>query len=129
MNNIEKFREKMSKLSDEELFDVLAHKKDYVPDAIAAAENELKSRDLPHERIVALRIMAEEKRKEKQERANAPLPWGLKILSFVFAIGIPQVIACESYRNRGYTRRANECWVWMGYGVFFYIVIVILNSL
>lgn len=127
------FEERMSKLSDEELYDVLANEKDYVPEAIAAAKSVFHSRGLSSETLAEIKTeietIAEEEEKEKEEKAKVPLPLELKILSFVFAVGIPQAIAAELFRKRGYVRQANEIWKWMGYGLIFYIVITILKSL
>lgn len=61
------FEEKMAKLSDEELYDVLAHEKDYVPEAIEAAKKEFQNRNLPPERISNSQLVAEEKNKKNDK--------------------------------------------------------------
>ena len=123
------FEEKMSQLSDEELFDVLAHESDYIEEAIVAAKKELRTRDLSPEVKATLEAVSEDKLFEEEEKSNKPLPWIIRILMLIFAIGIPQIILAEVYRNRGFDRRAKECWVWMSYGIIFYIIILIFKIL
>lgn len=45
------FDERMARLSDEELYDVLANEADYLPEAIAAAKQEIQNRNLSSEKL------------------------------------------------------------------------------
>lgn len=123
------FEEKMSKLSDEELYDVLAHENDYVPEAFDVAKKEFQNRNLSPEKLAELESVAEAKKYEEEEKADKPLPWLIRILMFLFPLGIAQILLSEYYRNIRYKRRSRECWTWMGYGIIFYVVLIIVNSL
>lgn len=121
------FEERMLKFSDEELYNVLANEKDYVPEAIDAAKRELQSRNLSPERKMEIEKITEESANVVEEKTNKPLACWIRILMLLFPIRIPQVIVAESYRILGYKRRVKECWIWMGYGIIFYIVIILLK--
>ena len=78
------FDEKMSKLSDEELYDVLAHEKDYAPEALDSAKSELKSRNLSPERKTELETITGESKKiylsEQRKRHGCLTSWLILML-------------------------------------------------
>lgn len=129
MTNRQNFEERMSKLSDEELYDVLAHESDYIPEAIEAAKKALQNRNLSAEKLTELESNLQEQELEKEEEADIPLSWPLRIFLFLFPLGVAQILISEYYRNKKYKKRAKECWVCMGYGIFFYITLSILGLL
>ncbi len=101
--------------------------KDYVHEAIEAAKHELQSRDLSPERVVELEAITEESKKEKEAKESKPLPWVVRIFMLIFAIGIPKMFLSEYYKNRGYTKKAEECWTWMIYGFIFYFILAVIS--
>jgi len=120
------FVEQMPRKSDEELFGILAHRDDYMPEAIAAAEQELNKRNIEPPKIAEFQTLAKEKKDEEDIISNEPLSWPIRIILFLFPVGIPQFILAEHYRGKS-KRKAEECWTWMVYGIIFYAAIFILR--
>lgn len=120
------FDERMAKLSDEELYDVLANEADYLPEAIDAAKKEIQNRNLSSEKLAEFETHVQEKQQAETEKAGLPLSWPIRIFMFLFPLGVAQILVSEYYRNQGYQRKAKECWTWMGYGILFYIALIIL---
>ncbi len=114
---------------DEDLVDALAHRDEYEPEAIEAAQRELARRQLDAGRISELGATAARTKVEEGEKAASPLRWRWRILMLLLSFGIPQIILGEYYRNNGYTRRLREVWIWMAYGLLFWLMVSLLMIL
>jgi hypothetical protein len=123
------FEKTMKEAPDAELIRiVITNRDEYQEAAIAAAEAELSSRNIPAEKISLLEKKQIEENTEKAHRAAIPLeiPW--KILAFLFP-GVIQLIIAGSLKGNGYDRKANEVSRWTFYGLFFYMALVIYSAL
>ena len=78
------FDEQMSKLTDEELYNVLANENDYVPEAVESAKSELQSRNLSPERKAELKSITEERKKEEKVRSSYGQRIGNLVLDSIF---------------------------------------------
>jgi hypothetical protein len=119
----------LSKQSDADLVQVVTNEADYRPDAVAAAREELHRRHIDPPRLKELSTQAQEAQEERRAKEEEPLAWPMRTLMFILAFGIPQAIAAEHYRARGYKRKYRECWQWMGYGIAFWVVLWVLGML
>lgn len=120
-------QQRMSQKTDEELYDILSHRKDYTPETIEVVEQELSKRNLKPPRISQLKAITKAKKRKEEMIARKPLQWPLRIILFLFPLGIPQFIAAEYFRNKGAERKYRECWRWMIYGVIFYVAIFVIR--
>jgi hypothetical protein len=122
MNN--NFNEVMSRKSDSQLTAILTSEREqFQPDALAAAEHELKKRNLTVENVKTLTIENAIKSQEEIERAEEPLEPLWKVLAF-FIPGLIPLIFSASFKADGYHRKAKGLLKWTGYGFVFYIVFI-----
>jgi len=116
----------MIQLSDSELLKVVTiARNDYQPEAIEAAEIELKNRNLSVQKTEEVIKENEALEQIKIEKANKELGITLKVLSFIFP-GIIQILFSRVFKADGYDRKARELLKWTFYGFGFYLGIVIL---
>jgi hypothetical protein len=108
---------------------MLAHEADYTPEALAAAHAEIGRRDLSPARIGELDALSREIIARDLEAARLPLSWPVRLTMFAFPMGVIQWIAADRYRGMGYTRKANECWKWMRFGLCFWAAFWLLIGL
>jgi len=121
-----KFTISMVQLSDTELLKVVTiSRNDYQPEAIEAAEIELKNRNLSVQQTEEAIKENESLEQIKIEKANKELGITLKVLSFIFP-GIIQILFSRVFKADGYDRKARELLKWTFYGFGFYLGIVIL---
>ena len=121
-----KFTSSMVQLSDTELLKVVTiSRNDYQPEAIEAAEIELKNRNLSVQQTEEAIKENESLEQIKIEKANKELGITLKVLSFIFP-GIIQILFSRVFKADGYDRKARELLKWTFYGFGFYLGIVIL---
>lgn len=124
--SVEDLKQTMARKSDEELYDVVhAHSVDYTGDAIEAAQQELRSRNLDASKLSKVgTAVAEKLRQEK-----APLEWRLRIKAFFISpvfLFIPTLLAHRRYIERGEKRKARDWARWAGFGFAFYVLAVII---
>ena len=117
---------RMVQLSDEELLEIIQHSKDYVPECLKAADEELKKRNILVEKIADTKQNISKLDDIAETKAIQPLSWILRILMFLFPLGIIQILLYQYYDSRGYKRKGSECWKWMFYGLIFYVVVVVV---
>jgi hypothetical protein len=132
MSHPNSYNDKMREITDEELYEMLTHDNNYVPEAIMAAKNELATRSLSPERIAEIQSGLKKEDERNVALASIPLQWPIRILMFIFSFGMLQAIIGEYYRSKGYERKHQECWTWMKYGLFFWVslaIILLLASL
>jgi hypothetical protein len=117
---------RMVQLSDEELLEIIQHSKDYIPEYLKAADEELKKRNIPVEKIADIKQNISKLDDVTETKANQPLSWIIRILMFLLSFGLLQVLLYQYYDSRGYKRKGSECWKWMSYGLIFYVVVIVV---
>jgi hypothetical protein len=131
----EELSKKISIQTDEELFDMLyLHREDWTDLALEIASEDWKKRDLNPTRIEELRITANKRKQEEDEKADEPLSWPLRIFYVILTLGIWSwivlpVIAEVRYRNRGYSRKYREFWICMGATILVCLIVLGLKSI
>jgi len=121
-----RFKQQVSGKSDEELFEILAHLDDYKPAFLRLVEEEIESRRIDPDRRKQLEIKNEESAAKAASNADEPLSLTMSILMFVFPFGILQFMLTQYYRNNGYTKKYDDCWRMMLYGIGFYALVFLL---
>jgi len=117
----------MSDKTDEELYDILAHSKDYTADASEIANEEFRSRKLDAATLSSLGTAMVE---EQRQREEAPLSWTLSMVAFFFStlfFGIPVILAHRYFVEHGAKRKAREWKQWGLFGFFFYVALFVLR--
>jgi len=126
------FSEIMSKRSDAELIEIVKKFRDqYQPEAIEAAETELKKRDLTPDKIEAAKQEIKQKEDNIKNKADEPLGIGWKILAFISVfLGIFPVILsfliASRIKGEGYERKCKEVRLWTFYGIVLFILFGLL---
>ena len=116
------FTEVMAKRSDSELLEIVTKlKDDYQPEAVAAAELEIKNRNLSTEQIENAENEIKEKEISLSEKENEPLGTGQKILFFIFFWGVIPWGMAGTFKANGYLRKYKDAWKYMKYGLFTFI--------
>ena len=69
--------------SDGQLYDMLAHPDDYQPEALEAAQEELRKRNLAPERAQQFEAAAQSQKAVEDTKAIQPLGWPMRILIFM----------------------------------------------
>jgi hypothetical protein len=128
-----KFTSIMTQRTDAELLKIVNEQRnDYQPEALEAAELELKNRNLSIERVQEAIQENETKKQIETLKANMKLSGGWKVLTFIFP-GLIQIIFAGTFKADGYDRKASELTKWTLYGFGFYfglaILIMILNRI
>jgi len=117
--------------SDEQLYDILGHLDNYVPEAIEAVRGELLRRDLPPERAAKLEAMSQQKTADEQQRSDASLGWIVRIVMFISSVTlilamVGLAIVPARYESQGYRKKARQCWTCWGLGLCFWILLAIV---
>ena len=125
------FWEQLPLKSDAELYDVLAHQEDYLPETVAATREEMLRRKLAPERVVQLEAAVQSQSAEAEAKAQERMGWPMRVLVFLFCAGIAGVLLAVYYSNQGYKKKASDCWMTLGLSVAVHvllgIVLVLLN--
>jgi hypothetical protein len=114
----------IARKSDDELFHILRHDKDYMPNVIEIVRAEIQCRNLGKDKTEELESQAQVKVAEEIARAKMPLSWTMRIFiflfsnSFIFSIAVFAVIA-ENYRNKGYIQKCDDARRFSIYGMLF----------
>ena len=120
------FAKVMSEKSDGELLKIVNEmRRDYQPDAVEAAESELKSRNLDISQIESALKENELETQAIKNKANEKLGALWKTFAFIFP-GILLIIFAGTFKVDGYHRKAKELTKWTLYGFGFYFGIVFL---
>ena len=122
----------MAQRTDAELIKILNEQRnDYQPEAVEAAELELKKRNLNDDQIKIALLEVEIKNKQELDKANQKLGSGWKTIAFIFP-GLLLIIFSGTFKADGYNRKARELTKWTLFGFGFYIgiaiILVILNE-
>jgi len=110
------FSNQMSDLTDAELLRVLDIRDDYQPEAIAAAEAELQSRNLAPEQIA--KVQNELALLQRQQES---LPMHLKVVYFLLPFGIITWHYANKFKKEGYDKKYQSSWLMMKFGAAFYL--------
>ena len=126
MTTHNKFTEIMQQRSDAELLEIVTKlRDDYESDAVAAAETELKKRELTPDKLDQAEKEVEQKHKVIEETANQPLDIHWIVLCLLFP-GLINFFLAFIFKGQGQDRKFKEAWRWTFYGFGFYISILII---
>ena len=117
------FLEQLPLKSDAELYDMLAHQDDYLPEALAAAKDELNKRNLAPERVAQIEATVQSQKAVAESKAQERLGWPMRIFIFLFCAGLVGAVLAVYYDSKGYNRKAADCWLAMGVSIAFYLAI------
>ena len=123
------FWENLSKKTDAELYEMLAHSDDYEPDALEAAKEELHKRNLAPDKVARLESVTQSQKTTQETRANEPLGWPLRILIFVLCSGISGAIFAVYYDSKGFKRKAKDCWITLAASLAIHILVALIYSM
>jgi hypothetical protein len=121
------FQKQLPEKTDADLYEMLAHHDDYLPEAIDAAKEELGRRNLPPDRVAQLQAAVEAQKSQEEKKAEIGLPWYVKVLIFIGLF--PIIWFAIYYEYRGYKKKARQCWVWLGYSFIFWFIVGVLGVL
>jgi len=120
------FEKTVAATTDEDLFDMLGHEADYMPEAFAAVRAEAARRNLSTTRVLELEKHSQHIRTQELKTSSEVLSFGGKFLVLLFPFGLVTCllipVIAESYRNRGYKQKSEDCLVGMWYGIIFWAV-------
>ena len=117
------FWDQLTSKSDAELYDMLAHEQDYLPEAVAAAKQEIGKRDLAPERAAQLEAAVQSQSAAEGAKADERLGWPMRILIFFLCAGIAGAILAVYYDSKGYKTKARDCWITLGVSVTVHVVL------
>ena len=122
------FTEVMNKKSDSELLEIVTKlKDDYQPEAVEAAEEEIKNRNLSEEKIEEAENEIIEKEIKIKDKENEPLETIQRIIFFMFFWGIIPWIMASTFKNNGYLKKYKDAWKFMKYGFLIFVGIIIIK--
>ena len=119
----EDFLGQLPSKSDAELYDMLAHEQDYLPEALAAARLELEKRKLAPERVAQLEAVVQSQTAAEEAKAGERLSWPMRILIFILCAGIAGAILAVYYESKGYKAKARDCWITLGVSLAVHVVL------
>ena len=96
-------------------------KDDYQPEAVTAAELEIKNRNLSTEQLENAEIEIKEKEISLAEKENEPLGTGQKILFFIFFWGVIPWGMAGTFKANGYLKKHKDAWKFMKYGLLAFL--------
>ena len=124
------YLEVMAKKSDSELLEIVTKlKDDYQPEAVEAAKEEIKNRNLSNENIKEAENEIKEKEIKIKDLENEPLETGQRIMFLIFFWGIIPWIMASTFKNNGYLKKYKDAWRFMKYGFLIFIGIIIIMFL
>jgi hypothetical protein len=109
--------------SDAELYDMLTHEQDYLPQALAAARQEIEKRSLAPARVAEFEAAVQSQKTVEVAKAEEPLGWPTRIFIFLLCAGIAGAILAAYYDNKGYKTKARECWITLAASLAVHIVV------
>lgn len=118
------FDKTLAALSDQELYEMVAHGSYYTPEAFEAGCHELARRNLDPTAVATYQEAVAATEAEASDKAQRPLPLILKMINFILPFGLLQMVIADVYGNGGQLRRQRECWSWMWRGLAFYVLLI-----
>ncbi|MGH9444377.1 MAG: hypothetical protein ACRD3O_01345 [Terriglobia bacterium] len=129
----QEFERTLAENTDEQLHSMLAHARDYIPEALVRIRTEMERRNLSPERVEELDRLSQAIVAEEANVAQKQLAWPSKVIIFLLSFSLIEVavvaVIGEAYRNKGYMRKYEDCWTWMWYGLVFWILSSIVIGL
>lgn len=120
------FEKTLTEKTDEQLYDMLAHEVDYMPEALEAARMEIQRRNLGPTLVAQLESGTQSNLAQELQAAQRPLSWFVKLMLVLFGFTLFQILVAslvaQAYRSKGYLRKYKECWTWTWYGLGFWVV-------
>ena len=128
-----KFSTVMEKKDDIELIRITtSEKKDYQPEAIVAAKDELMKRNISasmyEDFTNKVEKLIEIEKETENKKLQVPLPKSIKIIAFIFPVLLFFVIGI-GLMMFGYQKRGKELCKWRFFGCIFYFTIAMLIQL
>jgi hypothetical protein len=122
------FAKIMKKRSDEELLEITSRlRNDYQPDAVKAAEEELKSRGLSNEQFEKIQNDVNIKAEKEDSLSYKSLTFAQKALFLIFSIGLIPMLIAIKYERKGEIRKYKEAWRFMKIGLTIYMIIILIR--
>lgn len=116
----------MADRTDEQLLAIITREHmHYVPEALAAAHDELKRRDITVDRIEQIRTEIEKEHHRSEQKASKPLFGLWKVFAFLCP-GVVLLLAAAILKVEGFERQYRELKRWTLYGIAFYFSILLL---
>lgn len=128
-----KFSTVMEKKDDIELIRITtSEKKDYQPEAIVAAKDELMKRNISasmyEDFTNKVEKLIEIEKETENKKLQVPLPKSIKIIAFIFPVLLFFIIGI-GLMMFGYQKRGKELCKWTFFGCIFYFTIAMLIQL
>ena len=120
----QQFAERMSRLTDLDLLDLIERADEYQPEAVQVAQQELDSRNIGASRMEYLREQLE-KLQEDRAIKEAPLDTGRMVFYFLFPFFIPWMHA-RQFKAEGFDRKHRVTWRATKFGFMFYLCLIAL---
>lgn len=124
---IKDFYKIMANHTDAELLKIVGDLRlEYQPEAVTAAENELKSRNLSSAQIEEAQIATTNVQQFENEKSQKPLPMVWKIIT-VIKPGLIQFIVAAILKEKGYRKMSKDLFFWnlMGIAIIASIIITL----
>ncbi|MCI4671506.1 MAG: hypothetical protein MRZ79_25410 [Bacteroidia bacterium] len=128
MPEVKDLIEKYQEYPDKKLIEMLRYAKDYIPQAVEAAQQILDERSIGQEEIDEIVEKLEQKEKEQLIEKTKPLSEEEKFLFlFIPIVGlIFLLIATTDAQSKGQEKRISEMWMYSGIGMGAWILILFL---
>lgn len=131
MPSVEELTQKYQDYPDRRLVEILRYSKDYISEAVEAAQLVLDQRSIQQGEIDKIVEELADKEHEKRKQSNKPLSRGEKMLfMFVPLAGlIFLLMAMTDAQSKGQSKRISEMFLFSGIGLLlFFILMWILNG-
>ena len=116
----------LSAYEDEQLYEMLADKDDYLPEAVEAARAEFSSRHLPREMESEIQHAVDARIAAQKRVQELPLRGYQKVLLFIGSAGLLSLILIAYFSAKGQAGRVCESWRWMVLGLSFWVLFGLL---
>jgi hypothetical protein len=120
-------KKELARKTDEQLFDILRHDRDYTPEALEIAVAVIRRRGLDPTQVQGLGTRAQALCAQQAENANKPLSWPARITIFLLSGSLVAIVVVvilgDGYRSRGYERKYRESFSCVIYGLAFWILL------
>jgi hypothetical protein len=115
------FWDRLPARSDSELFEMLGHADDFLPEALAAVSAELKKRNIAPDAQALMQTQVQTSTLTEHAKASERLDIGMRILIVLFCFGIAGAILAVYYDSKGYKQKARDCWLMMAISLVLHI--------
>jgi hypothetical protein len=120
------YSSKMATLSEFDLLEIIKDKSSFQPEAVSAAEHELKNRNIPFDEFKKIEKNFENIQQLKSSKSIEPLDNPLMKIGFFFCFNL---LIAFRYKADGYQRKFEEAKKLMKYGILFWILLFIIIAI